>query len=1738
MTSTPWRLSWLSLLLSITQASLCLITALILSSPTVAEPIIPANDGTGTSINEEGNQFNIQGGSLSGDGANLFHSFEEFGLSANQIANFISNPQIQNILGRVVGGDVSIIQGLIQVTGGDSNLFLMNPAGFVFGANASLNVPGDFTATTATGIGFGDNGWFNAFGENNYTDLVGTPSEFVFDSAQSGSIVNEGNLEVNQGQALTLLGGSVTNQGELTAPGGTITIAAVPGENRVRLSKKGHLLSLEFVPPEGNDTPIQPNDLPQLLTGTGGQVSNQGQVSVDNPEAGQVNLVGTVLYNQGEVTADGENGGNIQIETKNLLDSGILSANGGDGQGGEIEIDYTGTVIQTASAVTSATGTEQGGTIRVYGGEETVLTTSGTLDVTGDVGGSVHLFGQDVRLLAADVDGSGNHGGGEILVGGDFQGTPLNQGGMINAQNTLVNHATSLRANAVTEGNGGKVIVWSDQLTQFAGTIQARGGAVYGDGGFVEVSGKELLIFTGFVDAGASVGEPGTLLLDPKTITIRDSNNPLVTFLNPNPVLDPNTNERGAFGHSVVAVGSDILIGAPQNTSGGVFQAGQAFLFNQDGTLLQTFDNPNPVVFGQFGYSVAAVGNDILIGAPENTSGGVNNADPGQAFLFNSMGTLLQTFDNPNPLDNRRFGNSVASVDSNILIGSLGQAFLFNPMGTLLQTFNNPNSVNGGSFGTSVASVGRDILIGAPFSTSSGVSGAGQAFLFNSNGILLQTFDNPNPDDPSPIEANLFGASVASVGNNILISAPNNNTSSGFVGAGQAFLFNPMGTLLQTFDNSQPLSDSDFPVAAVGSDILIGSPENDTSGGVIRAGQAFLFNPTGTLLQTFDNPQPLQGGFFGFSVASVGNNILIGAINNTSSGVNRAGQAFLLARDDGGGFNFTDNATESVSIAPSAITAITNTGTDVVMQAHTDILVEQEITTNNVSGNGGGITLQAGRSIVVNADITTDNGNLTLIANETTANGVLDSLRDPGLAEIAIASDVTLNSGTGDTTLLLNTGTGLTNNASGDITVEGNLIGGNIRLENNGVSGGGIALNRSVTANGTVNLLSSGDITTSDITTNSDINLTSTTGAINTGNLNTQGSSGGNIRIQASTEIITEQINTSGSIGDGGNVILDPIGDIQVTSINAQGGTNGTGGNVDITAGQFFRATETFTDKNDVEVSISTTGGNDGGEIIIRHGGNGEIPFIIGDASNNGTAATITSGNFSITPSQSFLFTHTEGNIQIISVNSPSTPADSPTTSAAPQINPVDITQPQTETPPPLVYRKLPPLTINTLDNLENDFTTAFENYLGISNTPTVTLAQAQATLNNIEQATGVKPAIIYVVFVPNTAPSSIPDNPTKSESKPSDNQWQFNRFGLSSAQEPTSSQNQPAQDNDQLELILVTAEGQPIRKRVEGVTRAKVLQVTQQFRRAITDIRIPRPHLPAAQQLYQWLIAPLENELQTQEIDNLAFVTDTGLRSLPLAALHDENGYIIERYSIGLMPSLSLTDTRYVDIRNLQVLAMGASEFTDQNPLPAVPIELPTITENIWDGKYFLNDDFTLENLKDARAEQPFGIVHLATHGEFKPGKPSNSYIQLGDRKLQLDQLRELGFNNPPVELLVLSACRTALGDAEAELGFTGLAVQAGVKSALGSLWYVSDEGTLGLMTELYQQLQEAPIKAEALRQAQLALIRGEVKIENGELVTPNLRIPLPEALAGIEDKELSNPYFWSAFTLVGSPW
>ena len=336
----------------------------------------------------------------------------------------------------------------------------------------------------------------------------------------------------------------------------------------------------------------------------------------------------------------------------------------------------------------------------------------------------------------------------------------------------------------------------------------------------------------------------------------------LHTFTNPAPTPENMDFSGDFFASSVAAVGNNILIGSPSDDTGAP-NAGAAYLYDGiTGNLLRTFTNPTPEEYDYFGDSVAAVGNNILITASGDNTGAF---DVGAAYLFDGItGNLLRTFTNPTPATDDRFGDSVAAVGNKILIAApnddtggfdAGSAYLYDSTtGALLRTFTNPTPEADDYFGDSVAAVGNNILIGAPDGYDRNIQpgrGAGAVYLFDSiTGDLLRTFTKPNPETNDR-----FGAenSVAAVGNNVLVAAPTvgNYLLSGFSAAfpapdvlspGSAYLFDSTtGALLQNFPNPRPEIGDLFgnSVAALGNHALINAP-NERAGNLV-AGAVYLF---------------------------------------------------------------------------------------------------------------------------------------------------------------------------------------------------------------------------------------------------------------------------------------------------------------------------------------------------------------------------------------------------------------------------------------------------------------------------------------------------------------------------------------------------------------------------------------------------------------------------------------------------------------------------------------------------------------------------------------------------------------------------------------------------------------------------------------------------------------------------------------------------------------------------------
>ena len=298
-------------------------------------------------------------------------------------------------------------------------------------------------------------------------------------------------------------------------------------------------------------------------------------------------------------------------------------------------------------------------------------------------------------------------------------------------------------------------------------------------------------------------------------------------------------------------------------------------------------------------------------------------------------------------------------------------------------------------------------------------------------------------------------------------------------------------------------------------------------------------------------------------------------------------------------------------------------------------------------------------------------------------------------------------------------------------------------------------------------------------------------------------------------------------------------------------------------------------------------------------------------------------------------------------------------------------------------------------------------------------------------------------------------------------------------------------------------------------VTPVAGLQIEKQitiFRNAVED-QDARRYLRHARTLYDWLIQPLETDLKVWNIKTVVFVPDGALNRLPLAALHNGQQFLIEQYAVAVTPGLSLTDPQPMPKENTLALAAGITKPTDGfAPLPRVREELQTV-QRLYGGSVLIDQEFGPDQLDKTLRQGEFSIVHIASHSHFAPDA-TQSFLLTAHGKLTLDRLAQIvgrvRFRQQPVELLTLSACETARGDDQAALGLAGVALRAGVHSALATLWLVDDEAVANFMTTFYQRLQQPGVsRARALQQAQLALLH-----------TPQYR----------------DPFFWAPFLLLNN--
>ena len=536
-------------------------------------------------------------------------NWNSFGINKGESVN-ITQPTCQStLLNRISGNTPSQIFGTLTANG---QIFLVNPNGVLFAPGASVNAGGVVAST----LGIRD------------SDFLSEKYMF-FKDGPAGSVINQGSINAG---FIALLGTSAENAGSMIASKGVAGMAVGEG---ITLSFDPYRLVAIKVDQATYNAQIKNSG---LIEADGGTVI----MSASAADA----LLSTVVNNSGKVRAGTvtEHNGNVEIESGSIINSGTIEAEnkidatavaamintgklsapeisvavnnlvdaglwdtGGYLTGGNILINAIGSIEQTSSSHISADGSH-GGLISITAGKKLYL--SGTFSACGSAyqGGEIRITAPETIIAGTMARADGESGGGQIFIGGGWQGNDLT---LANAATTLVTSSSRLNANALDNGSGGTVVIWSDQSTSFAGAVEAKGGINNGNGGKVEVSSHDKLTFQGNVTTAAPRGENGLLLLDPRNITI-DANPTAQTFyLIPLVDASPEAGNQHGSGKIVELSNGNIIVASPSDDCVAI-NAGALRLYRQDGTLLSilTGSTANDMVGNSV---IALVGNNNAV---------------------------------------------------------------------------------------------------------------------------------------------------------------------------------------------------------------------------------------------------------------------------------------------------------------------------------------------------------------------------------------------------------------------------------------------------------------------------------------------------------------------------------------------------------------------------------------------------------------------------------------------------------------------------------------------------------------------------------------------------------------------------------------------------------------------------------------------------------------------------------------------------------------------------------------------------------------------------------------------------------------------------------------------------------------------------------------------------------------------------------------------------------------------
>lgn len=497
-------------------------------------------------------------------------NWEAFNIGVGETTRFLQQNAASGVLNRVTGAQLSELMGTLSSNG---RVFLINGNGIVVGENAIIDTAGLVMSTL----------------DIHDADFIAGRLKFEGDET-SGSIRNMGYIKTAPGGEVILLAPRIVNE----AVDGVENSGLIENEGGELILAAGYAITI---------TSLDDPDITFEVQAPENEVINLGQLIA---RGGTVELLAGTIRHSGEINADAlhvDDQGRVSLIASNHIettaDSVITANNDLGGEAGQV------TVHARAVDETSTTS----------------VALSGEIHADGERGGTLHVLAGEVDVTAATLTANGTAQGGEIRVGGDVQGGDS----LAAATKTNVDAASSLSADAVEDGDGGSVVVWSEERTEFRGYASARGGLHGGDGGFLEVSGKEVLTLRGSLDVGAPAGSSGTVLLDPKNVFVTAPEDSGTKFVNPN----PGAGDRFSSSFSVLPNGN-ILVRNQNADVGGLIDAGEILLFDPAGDLLGVLSgNAAGERLGSLFHSTVADGNLVF------RSPNANAAQQGAVILFN-----------------------------------------------------------------------------------------------------------------------------------------------------------------------------------------------------------------------------------------------------------------------------------------------------------------------------------------------------------------------------------------------------------------------------------------------------------------------------------------------------------------------------------------------------------------------------------------------------------------------------------------------------------------------------------------------------------------------------------------------------------------------------------------------------------------------------------------------------------------------------------------------------------------------------------------------------------------------------------------------------------------------------------------------------------------------------------------------------------------------------------------------